>query len=236
VSIELICRKLGMTRAFTETGEAIPVTVLEAGPNSIVQVKNADGVDGYDAVQLGFGERREKVMNKPELGHFKKAGVDPKRHLFESRLSPEEVEGLEVGAEVGVDIFEVGQRVDATGVSKGRGFTGVVKRHGFKIKKQTHGTHEYFRHAGSIGAGAWPGRVFKGTRMAGHHGNARSTAQNLEVVRVDGEKNLLFVRGAVPGHKNGIVRVRHTLVGKNKASKPASKPGTTPAASGKGKS
>jgi large subunit ribosomal protein L3 len=232
VSIELICRKLGMTRAFTETGEAIPVTVLEAGPNSIVQVKNADGVDGYDAVQLGFGKRREKVMNKPELGHFKKAGVDPKRHLFESRLSPEEVEGLEVGAEVGVDIFEVGQRVDATGVSKGRGFTGVVKRHGFKIKKQTHGTHEYFRHAGSIGAGAWPGRVFKGTRMAGHHGNARSTAQNLEVVRVDGEKNLLFVRGAVPGHKNGIVRVRHTLVGKNKASKP----GTTPAASGKGKS
>ncbi len=214
MSIELLCRKLGMTQVFDENGEAVPVTVLEAGPNYVVQLKRRAGADGYSAVQLAFGERRESLFNKPEKGHFAKAGMAPKRHLAESRLTDEEVEGLEIGQELKVDIFEVGQRVDAIGTSKGRGHAGVVKRHGFKIKKQTHGTHEYFRHAGSIGAGAWPAKVFKGKRMSGQMGNMRVTAQNLEVVRVDAERNLLFVRGAVPGHRNGLVKVQPTVTGR----------------------
>lgn len=211
VPIELLCRKLGMTQVYRDSGESIPVTVLEAGPNTVVQLKSEDGPDGYTAVQLGFGERREALFNKPELGHFKKAGTEPTRYLAESRLSTEEAEGLEVGQVIKVDLFEEGQRVDTCGTSKGRGYTGVVKRHGFKIKKRTHGTHEYFRHPGSIGAGAWPGRVFKGMKQAGQHGNARTTVLNLEVVRVDEERNLLFVRGAVPGHRNGLVRVRAAI-------------------------
>jgi large subunit ribosomal protein L3 len=219
VSIELICRKIGMTQIFTETGEAIPVTALEAAPNTIVQIKRSDGPDGYSAVQLGYGERRESLFSKPERGHFAKAGVAPKRYLFESRLSDEELEGLEVGQELTVERFEVGSRIDAIGTSKGRGFAGVVKRHGFKVKRRTHGTHEYFRHPGSVGAGAWPGRVFKGMKHAGQMGNERSTVQNLEVVKVDPEHNLLLVRGAVPGHKNGVVRIRSTVVGKNRAAK-----------------
>ncbi len=211
MSIELLCRKLGMTQVFEDSGEAIPVTVLEAGPNTVVQLKSESGADGYTAVQLGFGQRREALFNKPELGHFKKAGAEPTRYLAESRLTAEEAEGLELGQVIKVDLFEVGQRVDACGTSKGRGFTGVVRRHGFKIKKRTHGTHEAFRHPGSIGAGAWPGRVFKGMKMPGQHGNARTTVLNLEVVRVDEDKNLLFVRGAVPGHRNGLVRVRAAI-------------------------
>lgn len=211
MSIELLCRKLGMSQLFTEAGEAIPVTVLEAGPNTVVQIKREDGPDGYAAVQLGFGDRRENLFNKPARGHFSKAGVEPQRFLLESRLTAEEAEGFEVGQELKADLFEAGQRVDAIATSKGRGFAGVVKRHGFKIKKRTHGTHEYFRHAGSIGAGASPGRVFKGGRQAGQMGNSRVTVQNLEVVRVDAEKNLVFVRGAVPGHIKGLVRLRHAI-------------------------
>ena len=209
--IELLCRKLGMTQLFQQTGEAIPVTVLEAGPNTVVQLKSESGPDGYTAVQLGFGERREALFNKPERGHFQKAGTEPTRYLAESRLTAEEAEGLEVGQVIKVDVFEAGQRVDACGTSKGRGYTGVVKRHGFKIKKRTHGTHEYFRHPGSIGAGAWPARVFKGMKQAGQYGNVRSTVMNLEVVQVDTENNLLFLRGAVPGHNNGLVRVRPAI-------------------------
>ena len=211
MSIELLCRKLGMSQIYTDDGEAVPVTVLEAGPNTVVQIKREDGPDGYTAVQLGFGARRENLFNKPARGHFAKAGVEPQRFLLESRLSAEEAEGLEVGQEFKADLFETGQRVDAIGTSKGRGFAGVVKRHGFKIKKQTHGTHEYFRHAGSTGAGASPGRVFKGGRQAGQMGNARVTVQNLEVVRVDPENNLVFVHGAVPGHIKGLVRLRRAI-------------------------
>ena len=211
MSIELLCRKLGMSQLFNETGEAIPVTVLEAGPNTVVQVKREDGPDGYAAIQLGFGDRRENLVNKPAKGHFAKAGVEPRRFLLESRVTAEEAEGFEVGQEIKADHFEAGQRVDAIGTSKGRGYAGVVKRHGFKIKKRTHGTHEYFRHPGAIGAGAWPSRVFKGGRQAGQMGNARVTVQNLEVVRVDAEKNLVFVRGAVPGHTKGLVRLRHAI-------------------------
>jgi large subunit ribosomal protein L3 len=211
VSIELLCRKLGMTQVFTESGESVPVTVLEAGPNTVVQIKREDGPDGYTAVQLGFGERRGDLFNKPARGHFDKAGVEPQRFLLESRITLEEAEEIELGQEFKADLFEVGQRVDAIGTSKGRGFAGVVKRHGFKIKKRTHGTHEYFRHPGSIGAGAYPGRVFKGGRQAGQMGNARVTAQNLEVVRVDSDKNLVFVRGAVPGHIKALVKLRAAI-------------------------
>jgi len=211
VSIEIMCRKLGMTQIFAPTGEAIPCTVLEVSPNVVVQKKTSEGRDGYDAVQLGAGERREKLFTKAAKGHFEKAGVALKRHLKESRLTAEEVAGLEVGQELGVDRFEQGQRIDVIGKSKGRGFQGVVKRHGFVIKKRSHGTHEYFRHPGSVGAGSFPGRVIKGKKHAGHMGDARVTIKNLEIVRIDPERNLLFVRGAVPGHNNGLVRVRQAV-------------------------
>ncbi|MBJ18888.1 MAG: 50S ribosomal protein L3 [bacterium] len=208
MSIELICKKLGMSQVFTESGEAVPVTVLEAGPNVVVQKKTLEK-DGYIAVQLAFGDRREALFSRAEKTHFEKnGGGAPKRHLSECRLTEEEAATLEPGMEIAASVFGVGQRVDAIGMSKGRGFTGVVRRHGFTIKKRTHGTHENYRHGGSIGAGADPGKVIKGMKMAGQHGNARITTQNLEVIRVDAERNLLFVRGAVPGHKNGIVKIR----------------------------
>ena len=211
MSIELLCRKVGMTRIFDDAGDAIPVTVLEAGPNVVVQ-KKTDESDGYTALQLGFGDRREKLFNKPEAGHFAKAGVAPKRHLAESRVDAETAEAHEVGGEITVEIFEPGQYVDAVGTSKGRGYAGVVKRHGFAIKKRTHGTHESFRHGGSIGAGAWPAKVIKGLKMAGQMGNEQVTVRNLEVVKVEPERNLLFVRGSVPGHRDGIVSVRHAVL------------------------
>ena len=211
MSIELLCRKLGMTQVFAESGEAVPVTVLEAGPNTIVQKKTVEK-DGYDAVQLAFGDRRAELFSKAEKMHFaKNGGSDPKRYLAESRIMAEEAAELESGGEIKVDIFETGQRVDAIGTSKGSGFSGVVKRHGFAVKRRTHGTHEAFRHAGSIGAGASPGKVIKGQKMAGQLGNARVTTRNLEVIRVDAERNLLFVRGAVPGHKNALVKIRTAI-------------------------
>ena len=207
MAIELLCRKIGMTRIFAEDGECIPVTVLEAGPNPVVQ-KKTPASDGYTALQLAFVERRPATATKAVLGHFAKAGVAPRRHLSESRVSPEEAEQYEVGQEIKVDLFNEGQRVDVIGHSKGRGTAGVVKRHNFAISKRTHGTHEAFRHGGSIGAGAYPGKVIKGMGMPGRLGNARVTTRNLQVVRVDAEHNLLFLRGAVPGHNNGVVRVR----------------------------
>lgn len=211
MSIELLCKKLGMTQIFKDSGEAIPVTVLEAGPNVVVQKKDQEK-DGYIAVQLAFGDRRENLFSKAEKGHFEKnGGAAPKRHLSECRLTEDEAAALEPGMEIDVSIFGEGQRIDAIGTSKGRGYTGVVKRHGFAIKKRTHGTHEFFRHGGSIGAGADPGKVIKGMKMAGQHGNARITIENLEIVRVDTDRNLLFVRGAVPGHKNGIVKIRTAI-------------------------
>jgi large subunit ribosomal protein L3 len=210
MAIELLCRKLGMTRIFDDSGEAIGVTVLEAGPNTVVQ-KKTEATDGYSALQLGFGERRESLFTKPEKGHFEKAGVAPQRHLRESRLEPDEVEAHEVGSQIDVGIFEAGQYVDTIGISKGRGFAGVVKRHGMKIKKRTHGTHEAFRHGGSIGAGAWPAKVIKGLKMPGQMGNERVTVRNLEVVKVEQEKNLLFVRGSVPGHRDAVVAVRRAV-------------------------
>ena len=211
MSIELLCRKVGMTRIFDEGGDAIPVTVLEAGPNVVVQKKTEES-DGYTALQLGFGDRREKLFNKPEAGHYQKAGVAPKRHLRESRVTAEEAEAHEVGGEISVEIFEPGQYVDAIGTSKGRGYAGVVKRHGFAIKKRTHGTHESFRHGGSIGAGAWPGKVIKGLKMAGQMGSEKVTVRNLQIVKVEPERNLLFVRGSVPGHRDAVVCIRQAVL------------------------
>jgi large subunit ribosomal protein L3 len=209
VAIELLCRKLGMTRVYAENGESIGVTVLEAGPNSVIQ-KKTPGRDGYAALQLGFGSRRPVRTTKPLAGHFQKAGVAPTRYLGESRVGEDVLEQHEVGGEIRVDIFEKGQHVDVIGTSRGRGTTGVIKRHGMKIHSSSHGTHEFFRHGGSIGAGASPGRVLKGKKMPGRYGDGRVTTRNLEVVGVDPERNLLLLRGAVPGHKNGLVRVCHS--------------------------
>ncbi len=212
VAIELLCRKIGMTRVFAEDGECIPVTVLEAGPNAVVQ-KKTDETDGYTALQLAFQDRRPKTATKAVRGHFAKAKVELKRHLCESRISAEEAGSYEVGQELKVDLFSEGQWVDVIGKSKGKGTAGVVKRHGFKVKRRTHGTHEAFRHGGSIGAGAYPGRVIKGTGMPGQMGNERVTVCNALLVKVDPDQNLLFVRGGVPGHNDSLVCVRAAVAG-----------------------
>lgn len=207
MALELLCRKIGMTRIYDETGQMIPVTVLEAGPNPVVQKKTV-AKDGYDALQLAFGERKRVRTTKALLGHFDKAQVAPKRHLRESKVTAEDATKWEVGQEVKVDVFAKGQRIDVIGTSKGRGMAGVVKRHHFAVKKESHGTHEGFRNPGSIGPGTYPGHVIKGLRMPGHLGHERVTTRNLVVARVDAERNLLLVRGAVPGPNDGLVRVR----------------------------
>lgn len=206
MSIELMFRKLGMTRVYTEAGQSVPVTVLQADPNVVVQKKTEDS-DGYNAVQLGSGEPGHFVT-KAQRGHFAKNDLGPKRHLKESRLSAEEVANYQVGQTIGVDFFAPGLFVDAIGVSKGRGTSGVVKRYHFHMQKFTHGTHESFRHGGAIGCRSYPGRVLKGKRMAGRQGNERVTVRNLEVVLVDPERNLVYLRGAVPGYNSGVVRLR----------------------------
>ena len=208
MSIELLGRKLGMTLLFDDAGDRIPVTVIEAGPCVVVQKKTVE-TDGYSAVQLGFEDRKEKHTSKGAAGHFKAAGVPPKRLLYEVRLPAADVEGLEIGQAIGVaDAFKEVPKVDVTGTTKGRGFTGVIKRHHFGTAKTTHGTHEFFRHGGAISAGTYPGRVLKGKKMAGQHGNKRVTTVGLSLEKVDADKNLLFIRGSVPGHRAGLVRVR----------------------------
>ena len=210
VSLELLCRKVGMTQIYNDDGECIPVTVLEARPNPVVQQKTVEK-DGYSALQLGYGERRPARTTKALGGHFAKAGVAPKRVLHEARVEADVVEAHPAGSDLTLEIFEAGQRVDVCGTTRGRGTAGVVKRHGFAIKRRTHGTHEFFRHGGAIGAGAYPGKVIKGLKMAGRMGNRKKTALNLELVRIDADQNLLFIRGAVPGHANGIVTVRPSV-------------------------
>lgn len=207
MAIELMCRKIGMTRFFDEAGACVPVTVLDASPNVVVQKKTVEN-DGYSAIQLGYGERRLNLFDKARRGHFEKANVAPTRHLRESRIGEKAADGYEVGSEIDCSVFEQGQRVDVIGTSKGCGTQGVVKRHNFKVKRRTHGTHEAHRHPGSIGAGAYPGRVFKGTKLPGRMGNERKTTKGMLLVKVDTERNLLYVRGGVPGHNNGVVCVR----------------------------
>ena len=200
----ILGKKVGMTQIFTEAGELIPVTVVEAAPNVVLQVKTVE-TDGYNAVQVGFDDLRDVLSNKPAKGHVAKANTAPKRFIREFK----NIEGLEVGAEITVDTFEAGDVVDVTGTSKGKGFQGVVKRHGFGgVMQQTHGQHNRLRAPGSIGAGSDPSRVFKGLRMAGRMGGEQVTVQNLQVLKVDKEQNLLIVKGAVPGAKNSYVIIR----------------------------
>lgn len=202
----ILAAKIGMTQIFAENGTLVPVTVLQAGPAVVTQVKTVEN-DGYSAVQVGFGEIREKLVNKPKKGHFAKAGVAPKRFLREFRL--EDSENYKVGDELKADIFAVGDKVDATATSKGKGFQGAIHRHGLHRGPMAHGS-KYHRHAGSNGACSDPSKVFKGKKMAGHMGHVRVTIQNLEIVRTDAEKNLILVKGSVPGSKKALVLLKNT--------------------------
>ncbi len=203
----LVGRKCGMTRVFTEDGASIPVTVIEAQPNRITQVKTVEN-DGYRAMQVSAGQRKASHVSKPQAGHFAQAKVEAGDLIAEFRLEDTDEADYETGNEIKVDLFEEGQKVDVIGTSIGKGYAGTVKRHNFRTQDATHGNSLAHRAPGSIGQNQTPGRVFKGKKMSGHMGNARSTVQNLEVVRVDAERNLLLIKGAVPGHKGGRVIVR----------------------------
>ncbi len=207
MTLGLVGRKVGMTRVFTEQGASIPVTVLELTANRVTQVKSED-TDGYTAVQVTFGQKKANRVNKTEAGHFAKAGVEAGRGLVEFALTAEKAAELKAGDEITVSIFEEGQLVDVTGTSKGKGFSGTIKRHNFDSQRTSHGNSRSHRVPGSIGMAQDPGRVFPGQRMAGQYGNTKSTVQNLEIVRVDVERNLLLVKGAVPGAVNSDVVVR----------------------------
>ena len=210
MTLGLVGRKVGMTRVFTEQGVSVPVTVLEMSPNRVTQVKSKD-TDGYSAVQVTFGQKKANRVNKAEAGHFAKAGVEAGRGLHEFALTEEKLAELKVGDEVTVAIFEAGQFVDVTGTSKGKGFAGTIKRHNFGSQRASHGNSRSHRVPGSIGMNQDPGRVFPGKRMAGQYGNTTATVQRLEVVRVDAERNLLLVKGAVPGAASGDVVVRPSV-------------------------
>lgn len=210
MALGLIGRKLGMTRIFDDQGASVPVTVLEVSANRIAQIKSK-AIDGYSAVQVAFGQKKGSHLNKSEAGHFVKAGVEPARGLLELSVSEDEVEKLKVGEEIAVTLFEVGQLVDVTGTSKGKGFSGTIKRHNFGAQRTSHGNSRSHRVPGSIGMAQDPGRVFPGKRMAGQYGNKKATIQCLEVIRVDSERGLLLVKGAVPGAVNGNVLVRPSV-------------------------
>ena len=203
----LIAKKIGMTQIFDENGAVIPVTVLEAGPCTVVQIKNKE-TDGYKAVQLGFGDVKDKKVIKPIKGHFNKAKLAPKKHLREFRL--DNIEDFKVGNEIKADIFQAEDIVDIQGVSKGKGFQGVIKRHGQQRGPMGHGSM-YHRRPGSMGACATPGRVFKGKKLPGHMGHVTVTIQNLRVVRVDLDKNVILVKGSVPGPKGAILKVKNAV-------------------------
>ncbi len=205
MAIGLIGRKLGMTQIFGENGIVIPVTVVKTGPCLVVQKKTVEH-DGYSAVQVGFDEiTKASRVNKPKAGHFKKAGVAPMKRLKEFRLDEEEAAGYEAGSEVSLDLFKPGDFIDVTGVSIGKGYAGVIKRHKFAGAPGGHGTHEFFRHGGSIGQNTTPARTLKGKKMAGHMGARKVTVQNLKVVDVREDTNLVMIEGAVPGPRNGYL-------------------------------
>ena len=206
----LIGKKIGMTQVFDADGNLVPVTVIDASTCTVVGTRTVEQ-DKYSAVTLGFGKAKEKRQTKAQLGAFKKAGVEPRQVLKEFRLTPEELASFKVGEAVSVGLFSKGQLVDVTGVTKGRGFQGVMKRWSFRGFGQTHGTHEYRRHPGAIGQRKTPGRVHPNKKMPGHYGVEQVTTQNLTVVDVDAEKNLLLVKGAIPGHNEGIVFVRPSV-------------------------
>jgi large subunit ribosomal protein L3 len=202
MSLGLVGRKVGMTRVFSDDGVSTPVTVIEVEPNRVSQIKTVEN-DGYTAVQVVTGTRRASRVTKPLAGHYRKAGVEPGRGAWEFRV--DSVEGVELGSEIHVGIFEQGQIVDVAGVSKGKGFQGGIKRHNFTMQDATHGNSVSHRSNGSIGQNQTPGRVFKGKKMSGHMGAANVTTQNLQIVRIDAERNLVLIRGAVPGAKSGDV-------------------------------
>jgi large subunit ribosomal protein L3 len=211
-SLGIVGRKAGMSRVFTEDGQSVPVTLIEATPNRITQVKTTD-TDGYSAVQVTVGARRAALVNKPAAGHLAKAKVEVGRGLWEFRVADDKIGDFSVGNEIKADIFEVGQVVDVQGVTKGKGFQGTIKRWNFKMGDATHGNSLSHRSPGSIGQRQTPGRVFPGKKMSGHMGAVRQTTQNLEVVRVDAERGLIAVKGAVPGAPGGDVIVRPTNKG-----------------------
>lgn len=203
----ILGKKVGMTQFFNEEGEVVPVTVVEAGPCSVIQ-KKLQEIDGYDAVQLGFEDAKKARINKPLKGHFDKYDSTLKKHIKEFRMNG--AKDLEPGDELKADVFEIGDKVDVTGTSKGKGFAGTVKRWNFNTGPKTHGSRNY-RLPGSIGAGSDPARVFKGQKMPGHMGHERVTVQNLEVVKIDPEKNLLLIKGALPGPKKGLLMIKETV-------------------------
>ena len=214
MTMGLVGRKRGMTRVFTDEGISIPVTVIEAQPNRITQVKTVEN-DGYRALQVTAGERKASRVSRPEAGHFAKAKVEAGDLLTELRLPEGDETEYQVGTELRVELFAAGQHVDVVGTTIGKGYAGTVKRHNFRTQDATHGNSLAHRAPGSIGQNQTPGRVFKGKKMSGHMGNVRRTAQNLEVVRVDQERNLLLIKGAVPGHKGGRVVVRPSVKARN---------------------
>ena len=205
----ILAKKLGMTQIFDEAGRVIPVTVVEAGPCAVVQKKTVES-DGYDAVQVGFIDKKEKKANKPEKGHFAKAGVAPKRFLRELKL--DDISGLNVGDEIKADVFAADDKVDVAGISKGKGYAGTIKRWGTHRGPMTHGSG-YHRGPGSMGMCSYPGRVFKGKRLPGHMGVERVTVQNLTVVRVDAEQNIILIKGGLPGPKGGLLVIKNTVKG-----------------------
>jgi len=213
-TLGIIGKKLGMTQVFLDDGAVVPVTVVEAGPCTVVQ-KKMEEKDGYNAVQLSF-HPKTKGVNKPLGGHFKKAGVPSSQYLREFRV--ESVEEINVGSEITLGLLKPGDMVDVTGLSKGRGFAGVMKRHGFHGSPGSHGTHEYFRHGGSVGANTYPHHVFKGHRMPGHYGNQRVTIQNIKVLDVKEDQNLIFLQGGIPGSRNGLILIRSATKKKESAS------------------
>ena len=206
----ILAKKLGMTQIFDETGKVIPVTVIEAGPNAVIQKKTVEN-DGYEAVQVGFVDLKEKKTNKPTKGHFAKAGVTPKKFIKEFRL--DDVSSLNVGDEIKADIFEAGEKVDVAGITKGKGYAGTIKRWGQHRGPMTHGSG-YHRGPGSMGMCSDPGRVFKGKRLPGHMGVERVTIQNLTLVKVDAEKNIILIKGGLPGPKGGLLIVKNTVKGR----------------------
>ena len=213
MTIGLVGRKAGMTRVFTEDGETVPVTVIEATPNRITQVRTMD-VDGYQAIQVTAGQRKASHVNKPAAGHFARAGTEAGNGLWEFRIEGDDLP--ELGSELNVELFAEGQKVDVRGTSKGKGFQGGVKRHNFRMQDATHGNSISHRAPGSIGQCQTPGRVFKGKKMAGHMGNEQKCTQNLEVVRVDSERNLILIKGAIPGAKGGDVVITPSVKYANK--------------------
>jgi large subunit ribosomal protein L3 len=223
-------RKVGMTRVFTDEGDSIPVTVVDVSNNRVTQVKTTER-DGYVAIQVAFGKRRASRVVKPAAGHFAKAGVEAGSVLREFRVTPDQAASLQPGGVVGVDIFQVGQKVDVTGVSLGKGYAGVIKRHHFSSNRASHGNSVSHNKPGSISMAQDPGRVFPGKKMPGHLGAVKRTVQNLEIVRIDAERQLLLIRGAVPGSKNGDLMVSPT----KRAARAVAPAAAKPAAKGVGK-